>query len=180
MPEPKNANLLSSLSFDFNIKRLPNVEFFTTRVNIPDITLGSVDTQNPLSKIPVAGDKLTFGDLEVEFKIDENMNNYLEIYNWLVGLGFPDDFRQRRELTNRPNFNPAGKGIQKENVFSDASLTINTSDEVPNILVKFEDIYPTSLGALEFTTEQDDIEYHTGVASFTYRKFDLTKIKDIV
>ena len=35
------------------------------------------------------GDDLTFDNLEITFLVDEKLANYIELHNWLVGIGFP-------------------------------------------------------------------------------------------
>ena len=44
-----------------------------------------------LADIPVPGDKLCFGDLEITFLVDENLENYREIHGWMYGIGFPKE-----------------------------------------------------------------------------------------
>ena len=35
------------------------------------------------------GDDLTFDNLEITFLVDEKLENYRELHQWLVGIGFP-------------------------------------------------------------------------------------------
>jgi hypothetical protein len=165
--QPSNKSFLSPIGFRFVIQRLPHVNYFCNSVTLPDITLGQVDTfTNTFIKIPVPGDKLVFGTLDVRFRVDEDMKNFKEIYDWLIGLGYPDNFGQRANVT---------RGLASINqVYSDASLVVTTSQFKPNIEIKFTDMYPVSLSALEFNIEGTDVEYLIGNATFAYRKYDLT------
>ena len=95
---PENLSFLSPTGFKFSIQKLPHVNYFCTSATIPDITLGQVDQENIFIKIPVPGDKLTFSALELRFAIDEDLKNFKEIYDWLEGLGYPDNFQQRANL----------------------------------------------------------------------------------
>jgi len=169
--QPENRSFLSPLGFQFAIQRLPNVTYFCTKAGIPDITLGQIDTvDNTFIKLPTPGDKLSFGTLDLTFRIDEDLSNYQEIYDWLIGLGFPDNFGQRAQFQS-------GNMYESDNVFSDASLMVMTAANVPNVEVKFIDLYPASITALEFDIEATDVEYMTATATFVYRKFELTAIK---
>jgi hypothetical protein len=160
--EPTNKSLLSPIGFKFLIKKLPHVNYFCTSAYIPDMTLGRIETvTNPFNKLPIAGDKLDFGDLTLKFKIDEDMKNYREIFDWMTGLGFPDNYDQRRLLTEP---------------YSDASLIITTAQYKPNIEVKFIDLYPTNIASLEFDVSQPDVEYLTGDVTFNYRSYELVTI----
>jgi len=162
---PDNKNFLSPIGFQFAIQRLPNVNYFCTSANIPEMTMGAADLQNPFSKMPMPGEKLEFGDLTLRFRVDEDMKNYKEIYNWMMGLGFPDTFGQRATLDR----STTDMGL----VFSDASLLILTNQYKPNIDIHFVDMYPISLSGVEFNVEQGDVEYLNADVTFSYRKYDL-------
>lgn len=161
MAQPTNKSFLSPVGFVFNINRMPAVTYFCISSNIPELSLPPIDTFNPFIKIPVPGKKLEFGTLNIRFRIDEDMKNYIEIYDWLLFLGFPDSFDQRKT---------------GESVYSDASLIVTTAASTPNLEVKFVDMFPISLSATEFDTDQADIEYLVGSASFSFRKYELTRI----
>lgn len=170
--EPDNKNFLSPVGFQFSIQKLPHVQYFCTRASIPDITLGAVDLENQFIRLPIPGDKLTFGQLDLSFQIDEDMKNFTEVYDWMITLGYPDNFQQRavHQRTNQ-------KTVSNETVYSDASLIVLTNQYKPNIEIKFVDIYPTSLSTLDFNVQESDIEYLTGTASFAYRKYELNILR---
>jgi hypothetical protein len=161
---PENKNFLSPIGFQFAIQRLPNVNYFCTSASIPEISVGEVETQNPFIRLPTPGEKLAFGQLQLQFRVDEDLKNFQEIYDWLIGLGYPDEFQQRANVQ-------ANYGI-----FSDASLLITTNQYKPNVDVKFVDLYPTSLSAVEFNIEQGDVEYLNANVSFSYRRYILTSV----
>jgi len=169
--QPSNKNFLSPNGFKFSIKKLPNVNFFVQSVNIPSFNLGTVDVENPFIKIPFPGDKLTYGQLNVTFKIDEDLSNYLELYNWLIGIGYPDNFGQRRSI-EPPNINLASG----DGVYTDASLVITTSKMNSNFEVTFKDAYPINLSELQFDSTITDIDYITCTATFAYRIFTISQL----
>lgn len=170
--QPDNFSFLSPTGFRFQIQKIPNVNYFCTSANLPDISLGEVSQDNTFIRIPIPGDKLTFGRLDLEFQVDEDLVNFREIYDWMIGLGYPDNFQQRASLQKTLQSN----AISSERVYSDATLVITTAQYKPNIEVKFIDTYPVSLGSLEFATTGTDIEYLQGRVSFVYRKYELTTI----
>lgn len=168
--QPDNINFLSPLGFKFTIARAPSIAFFCTDVNIPSLTLGSIDLQTPFKIIELPGDKLSYGDLQITFRMDEDFTNYFEIYNWIIALGFPDNFQQFRKLSDN-----TGTG-KKDTLVSDATLTILNSSMVPNIEVKFQDIFPTTIGDVNFNATDTDVNYITNTVTFKYKKFDVVKI----
>jgi len=167
---PDNKNFLSPIGFQFSIQKLPNVNYFCTSASVPSITLGDLDYQTPFINLPTPGDKLSFGQLIINFRIDEDMRNFREIYDWMLGIGVPDTFNQRHPRL-RASMNSADP-----TVYSDASLLVLTNQYKPNVEVKFVDMYPVDLSSFEFNIEQNDIEYLTGSATFAYRKYELTTV----
>jgi hypothetical protein len=168
--QPDNKNFLSPIGFQFSIQKLPHVTYFCTNATIPAVTMGQIETvENPFIRLPVPGDKLSFGDFSVRFRIDEDLKNYQEIYDWLVSLGYPDNFDQTPRQQRA--------GIQPgKTVYSDASLIITTNQYKPNVNVKFIDLYPTSISGVDFTVEETDVNYLLADVTFRYRKFELSTI----
>ena len=167
--QPNNINFLSPLGFRFKLARAPNLNFFVTNVTLPNITLGSINIPTPFKFIDIANNKLDYGDFQLSFMLDENLGSYYEIYNWMIALGFPDNFDQYKSLKNAP------KG-SKETLVSDATLTILTSDMVPNIEVQFEDLFPTSISDINFTVNDTDVNYVTMTATFKYRIYRVKSV----
>jgi hypothetical protein len=94
----ENRNFLLHDKFNFQIARLPSVNFFVQDVVLPGVSIPDADTPSPLTKINNAGDHLIFEPLIVQFKIDEDMRNWYEIFNWMQGIGFPENFNQYADL----------------------------------------------------------------------------------
>ena len=95
---PSKFDYASPIQFRFKMTKLPNVEFFVQTANIPAIALGETSIETPLKDIPMPGDKVTYSSLDVSFLVDENLNNYKEIHDWITGLGFPQDHKQFKNL----------------------------------------------------------------------------------
>ena len=168
------------------------MEFFGTAVNLPGVELNSTTQQSPLKDIPLPGEKLTFADLEMSFMVDENLENYREIHGWLTGIGFPRDRSQFTELvkSGKDRFPIQGKDTTltlpgdgarlKEGdaavplgpIFSDATLNILTSKNNANIEVRFSDVFPVSLSALNFNQQAADVEYLTASVVFKYKIYE--------
>ena len=99
--QPTSQDYASPTQFKFNILKLPKVEYFCTAVNLPGITLGGNMAQaTPLKDLPLPGEKLTYEPLNMTFLVDENLENFQEIHGWLVGLGFPRDYSEFRNLVS--------------------------------------------------------------------------------
>lgn len=171
--QPDNINFLAPQTHKLLIKRLPNVVFFCTEVSIPSVSLPIANLPNQFVNLPVPGDHLVFSELQIQFIIDENMKNYEELFEWMVGLGFPDNFDQHRALT------PSGRlhdGATGTGLLSEISLFVNTSKHNANREFIFEDAWPSNITDLRFTTTDLDVEYIVGTATFAYTKFRLRPV----
>ena len=94
-----NRNFLAPVGFKFTLAKEPKVSFFCNSARIPEITLGNTVQPSYLKDIDVPGEKLTYGDFSLRFLVDENLENYMKIHNWLTGLGFPETTQQFKTLT---------------------------------------------------------------------------------
>jgi hypothetical protein len=171
--QPLNKSFLSPLGFKFTIKKTPHVNYFVQSASLPSLTLGRTDVPTPFVKIPMPGDHLDFGEFTITYKVDEDLKNYLEIYNWMIALGFPDNFEQYKsaDISRKgPNSGSVDR-MTGLGLISDATLTILSSAMNPLHNVVFENMFPTSLAELEFTTTDSDINYLTSTVTFAYQKF---------
>ena len=167
--QPENINFLSPLGYKLMIKKLPHLNFFVQSVTVPSISLGTADIETPFTKLPFPGTKLTFQNLEVTFKIDEDMQNYIEVFTWMNELGFPDNFADYQAIAGR-------KLYTGEGVFSDMSLTIMTSAMNPNIVIDFVDCFPVDLSSIIFDSTSADVSYLTATVTFANRRFNIRKL----
>lgn len=164
-----NKNFLAPVNFTFQIKKCPAVNFFIQKVNIPDITLPSPISPNPMVNIPYIGDHVKYGKLEITFKVDEDLQNYLEIHNWIKALGKPIDFIERKKINQEPVFSGEGE-------VSDISLSILSSTKMANFEVIYTDCHPVFLSKLIFDTTDTNINYLTASATFDYTYYEIVKI----
>jgi hypothetical protein len=163
-----NRNFLSPVGFKFTLSKDPKISFFCNSSRIPDISLGSAIQPTYLKDLDVPGDKLSYGDFSLRFLVDENMENYMAVHNWLTGLGFPETTQQFKDLTTDKN------GIRDlKYQFSDGSLHILNSNFRDIAIVKFKDLFPVSLTSLEFEATDTDINYFTAEVTFKYTVYNV-------
>ena len=174
-----NRNYMSPLGFKLILTKTPKVDFLCQSANIPQISMGTAIQPTYLKDIPVPGDKVLYDDLSVRFLVDEKMENYLSIYKWITGLGYPESLGQYEQLRKddiRTDASVADEGDPRYFEFSDATLQILNSNYQPNILVNFKDAFPTSLSTLDFDVTTRDYNYFTAEVSFKYTIFDITDL----
>ena len=169
---PENPSFLSPLIFKFQIKKTPNLNFYVQNVNLPGIHLPPVEVGNQFVKKPFPGDHIEYDDIMINFKVDENFTNYLELYNWIKGMGFPNRFSEHAAINEKTNSSvKLGEGI-----YSDISLIIMNSARKPAFEVTFKDAFPISLSSLIFDVTREDIAYIDAAATFRYTSYDINVV----
>ena len=174
--QPDNLDFLRPNGFRFLIQSLPKVTYFCQSANIPEIRLGVAIQPTPFVDIPRPGEKLDFSELTIKFMIQEDLANYMELYNWMMGLGFPTSRDQFRKLTsgqaitgNDVNFKADGGEL------SDASLIVLGSDNHRVAQINFYDCFPISLTGMEFDVSSTNTQYFQAAAVFKYRQYELER-----
>ena len=187
--QPAKLDYASPIQFRFKCTKLPEVEFTCQTANIPGISLGGATQPTPLVDVPIPGDKINYDSLDITFLVDENLNNYKEIHDWLIGLGFPKDYAQFRNLqaSGADRFSgstrstaPTGKNVpaplKEGGIYSDATLTVLNSKNIAKTEIRFQNIYPTSLGGLNYDIKNTDVNYIQASVSFAYTLYEIVQI----
>ena len=172
-----NRNYMSPLGFKLILTKTPKVDFLCQSANIPQISMGTAIQPSYLKDIPVPGDKVLYDDLSVRFLVDEKMENYLAIYKWITGLGYPENLGQYNQLRKddiRTDASASDDADPRYFEFSDATLQVLNSNYRPSVLVNFKDAFPTSLSTLDFDVTTRDYNYFTAEVSFKYTIFNIT------
>lgn len=169
--KPNELNQLNVVSFQTNFTRLPNVNFFCQKVNIPSISIGLAQQTTPFSDSPVEGDKLVFDQMTMTFYVNEDLSNYMEVYNWLISMGFPDNHGQFDLKDSVVNL---GSG---QTIRSDMNIVLETNKSNPNYNVVFKDAFPVTLGSIELDAAATSLEPIVVDATFAYLgSFSIEKI----
>lgn len=161
---PVNQNFQAPQNFKFFIKRAPHLTFFVQKTAIPEIQIDPTFQPTPFTAIPIPGDHITYTPFQLTFKVDEALNNYTEMMDWLISLGFPTKYEEYASKTMRPSTSLTG-------ITSDLQLMILNSSEIPTHAVNFVDGFPVYLGSLEFDTTNEDVNYITATVVFRYTNF---------
>ncbi len=172
-----NRNFLSPVGFKFSLKRAPGVAFFCNQANIPSLDLGIAEQPTWLKNIDVPGDKIQFGDLTLRFLVDEDLVNYMELQRWIRGLGYPEDMDEFRKIEGEAVM-PGNFGNSGDQIYSDGTLQILSSNLVPAFQVVFTDLFPYTLSTVMFDATDTDIEYFTADVSFKYTIYNLTDMEN--
>ena len=181
--QPDQLDYASPTQFRFGIHQLPKVEFFTVSANLPGISAGTATHATPFKDIPIMGEKIDYSNLSISFIVDEYLENYISLHNWMIGIGFPKDreqFRTFRDVTSNtpadggiPSVDLIGSATPDKAMYSDAFLQILSNKNNPILEVSFENAFPISLSALDFTQTATDVEYMVATAEFAYQIYEI-------
>jgi hypothetical protein len=167
MPTVTNRNFFSPIQAEFTVRKLPNVNFFCQRVNIPGLSGRSVNQPTPFSNIRLSGDHLDYHELEVTFKIDENLTNYLEVSEWIIRNNYPNDYEQyRRHKSNMV--------WDQEKVTSDGSVIFLNSKSIPKLECVVQNLFPVALSDIVVDTTLQDVDYLTATVRFAYTTYSIS------
>ena len=186
--QPTKFDYAEPTKFRFGVIKLPKVEYFCTAANIPGISLGQANMPTPLKDIPIPGDKLDYDNLTIQFLVDESLENYVQLQNWLRGIGFPKNRQEFSNFRGEESVTPIAKqGVSNDigdvkpatssrALFGDATLTILSNKNNPLVEVRFRDVYPASLSGLEYNQNATDVEYLTATCDFKYTLYDIVTL----
>ena len=187
--QPAIMDYASPVQFRFKCSKLPKVEFFCQSANIPGIGLGTTDVETSLKSIPFPGDKVTYQDLAISFLVDENLENYKEIHDWIIGLGFPQNHTQFSDLratssdrfpgtssSNAITGQATADPLPESGMYSDATLTVLNSKNIAVTEIRFHNIFPTSLGALSYDVQASDVNYLQTNVDFSYMYYEIVQL----
>lgn len=166
--QPSNPNFLNTHRFRLVMNRTPSTVYFLQEVNLPGIGTGAAIQPTPFVDIPHHGDKLVYEDLSITFAVDEDMKNYREIHDWMVGLTFPQNFGQHKSLV---------EGMYGKT--TDILLAILNSNYNPKHYVMFRGAWPSSLGNLRFDSKEQDVNVQSVSATFKYVYYEFLDIGDV-
>ncbi len=147
------TNMMSPINFGFILDKTPNTNYLVQKIDIPGMQLGIAQTPSPgLVRIINPGN-IEYGDLNVTFKVGEDMSDYLEIFNWMTELGHPDSLTQYNRT------------------FYDATVLIMDSAKRARISVKFTDCIPIGLSPVSLNSTLEGVQYLDATATFRFQRF---------
>lgn len=149
-----NRNYLSPNGFKITIdsSEFANVEYTCVSTSLPGIVLPEVAAPFRGNTNYVSGERVQYTPLDMRFIVNENLENYVELFNWI-------------------KYNASNDEMKK----LDVTLNILSSHNNIAKQIRFVSAFPTSLGSIEFQTQNTDVEYVTADASLQYTYFEFVR-----
>tara|TARA_B100000586_G_scaffold214748_1_gene161711 strand:+ start:864 stop:1304 length:441 start_codon:yes stop_codon:yes gene_type:complete len=144
---------------------MPETQFYCQTANLPGVSISEIPIPTPHKQHYVAGDNVTFDEFSITIIVDEYLKNWEEIQTWIIGLGKPfgfDEYEKRKA---------AG-------VDTTGQLFILTGSKNPSLRFDFYNLWPKSIGSVQFDIMAADITYSTADVVFQYNYYTMTRINE--
>lgn len=162
-------NYLSPIGFVLILEKSKKVSYLCQRAAIPTFNVGTAEVYfRGHVPLPVEGNA-RFDDFTVEFIVDENLENYMEIHNWMRAIS--GGISQRDAAKWRADYPGEGRPS-----VSAATLQVLNNNNLNNFDVVFRDMYPISLSTLPFDVTGGDNEFITAQVTFKYLYYEFRKV----
>jgi hypothetical protein len=140
-----NTNALDPTQFKIIFSRLPGYVFFCQSITVPTMSLPEIDRASPMLNHSEVGERVEFGNLQMQMILDSKLDNYKALYRWMKDLSV------------------LGKGSATT---SGALLTLGNGNNI-----EFVNVWPTNIGAILFTSTPDIVQYALSEVEFGYDYF---------
>jgi len=173
-----NKSILNKNNFRLLIDKVPATEYYIKSCNIPGLAFSAIEQGAGVGlDAYFPGDKVTFDDLVVNFLVDEDLENFKEIYDWMnaiVPIKDPKDYETYVKTSRTSIGTSDGKGSY-QNEMSDITLITTTNKNIPNRYFRFHDCFPIGLSGLDFESGADgEAVVATITFKFTYYDIETT------
>jgi hypothetical protein len=174
MTDTLNNNLHYTNKWRLALLRSPTVQYNCTNVEFPSISLTPIALATPVGKHFVGGKVVDFGQFTFTFTMDEDFENYMNIFNWMTGIAGSVDMIKYKELTTDIKKNIFG--TDGHNIYSDGTLFSLTNASNINREFNIINMFPVSLGSPQFSRSEGNI-VNTCTATFQCDYFELAAKK---
>lgn len=154
--------------------RVGNTIFYCTSVTIPGFTINETKQPTPVQDLWIPGNKVNYEPLQLTFLIDEEFNAWYDIYQWMTGLGSPNDSSQYKNLaTDSVKQGYPTYGVRPP--YSDGILNLYTAKNNIALQFKFQDCYPFALSGIQMAYEMSADVVLTATVNFRYTQYTFNK-----
>lgn len=161
-----NLNNLSGNGFILVIDKFPNLTFTIQDVRLPGVELPAKKMYSPAGYLFAPGDKLEYNSLDVKFLVDESLNNWREVYNWMRQLA-PTNIGEGYDTVSQYTTR------KTDGTRTTGTLSVLTNNLNLNLKISYYGLIPVSLGQIDFSTSDSDNRTISCYASFVYDYFDM-------
>jgi hypothetical protein len=160
-----NQNYLKAVSFQFRLEKAPKTTYNCQAGSLPGVSFDSIPViagGGRTLPLHVAATNPVYDDLELRFLVDENLENWREIYEWMISTQNAGDYLEGEQVADGPI-----EGL------SDATLLVLSSAMNPIVQIQFYNLFPKALTGIDFDSTTLDLDAATASVTFAYQAYDL-------
>ena len=152
---PTSTNYLYQTFYKFQMRRLPKVNYFMQKVSLPDFASGGpIEQPTRFVSVKHPSRNVSFDNLSIEFLVDENLENWRELYDWMRTIYLVDDYRKFESETSTH--------------FTEGSILLLNSAMNVNKEIRFHNLLPISLSGIDFDSTDTDLSPRIATATFAF------------
>jgi len=167
--QPNNANLLQTTRFLMTFPRLESTQYFCQEVNLPGLTIKELEQPTAFITTFRPGNKLEYDLFTMHFLVNEDLQSWRQIHDWIHAMAFPENFDQYNDLSRLSKVS----AFAKEPQFSDGTLQIMSALNNPVMYVDFKDMFPTTLSGIDFNSTDTDTQPIVAIATFRFTVYNI-------
>lgn len=161
--QPKSINPMQLNEYKMVLHRTPHIVYFCQSINLPGIQSSPISQPSPFATdIKRTPGKVTHDDLTVKFIVNEDMSNWLELYNWLRTITPIDTFSNQ---------------VQESQRFSDISIIVMNSKSLGLLHFTYRDCFPLAISGLDLDSTVSDINPAIAGVTFGYSGFTVETLR---
>jgi len=170
-----NKSILNKNNFRLLIDKVPTVEYYIQSCNIPGLSFTETTSATGIGLDAFfPGDKVSFETLDCTFLVDEDLENFKEIFDWMdaiVPVSDPSSYEAYVDSvkTGSGTYSAVDNDM---NQYSDITLVMNTNKNVPNRFIRFHDAFPISISGIELQSGAES-EAVTCNVSFRFSYYEI-------
>ena len=153
--QPTSTNYLYQTFYKFQMRRLPKVNYFMQKVSLPDFASGGpIEQPTRFVSVKHPNKNVSFDNLTIEFLVDENLENWRELYDWMRTIYLVDDYKNFESETSTH--------------FTEGSILLLNSAMNVNKEIRFHNLLPISLSGIDFDSTDTDLSPRIATATFAF------------
>ena len=153
--QPTSTNYLYQTFYKFQMRRLPKVNYFMQKVSLPDFASGGpIEQPTRFVSVKHPSKNVSFDNLTIEFLVDENLENWRELYDWMRTIYLVDDYKNFESETSTH--------------FTEGSILLLNSAMNVNKEIRFHNLLPISLSGIDFDSTDTDLSPRIATATFAF------------
>jgi hypothetical protein len=162
--QPKSLNPMQLNEYKMVLHRTPHLVYFCQAITLPGIQASAISQPSPFATdIKRTPGKTTHDDLSIKFLVNEDMSNWLELYNWSTNIMPIDSFKNQIP--------------KEEDRFSDISIIVMNSKSNAILHFEYRNCFPLVVSGLELDSTISDINPAVATVTFAYTGFTVQPLK---